>query len=138
MEKVRCVKLFVGRINNLPLIWIKRTGYVFETFTEIKISREESKCAIADQVERFIGAELKMGRKHSRRTVESAIDSLTRAEIRKALDSLIVQGRIIERDLPKDKRIGQRKTYLAIHCAEIFAFPGAIPEKTAAEGDFHV
>lgn len=125
---------------NLPLIWIKRTGFKFETFTEIKVTREENRRAIVDQVERFIVAELKAGRKHSRRTIESAIDSLTRAEIRKALDALSVQGRVVERDLPKAERVGQRKTYLSageFNCAEILPFTGAIPEKPMLEGDFH-
>lgn len=56
---------------------------------------------------------MKAGRYHSKKTLESGRpDTLTRVEIRRALDQLIVRGRVIEMPLPEHMKRGGRKAYL--------------------------
>jgi hypothetical protein len=99
---------------NLPLIWIKRTGFKFEHFTEVQQTKHEAESAAADQVERFIVSELQQGRKHTKKTLESALEgTLSRNQVRKALDALIVSNLVIMPELPKDEQQGARKRYLA-------------------------
>ena len=119
------------------MIWIRRTGWLFEHFAEIQQSREDIKRANADQVALFIKSQLSQGNKHTRRTLESSMDGLTRAEIRAAVDALTVESRLIERLLPKDERQGQRKSYLDIHCAENKKSTGAIVSKITQKDNSH-
>jgi hypothetical protein len=97
---------------NLPIIWIRRTGYTFETFTDIQISQEERDEAILDQVERFLASEVQQGRRHNKTSLETAIPNLARNEARKAIAVLIAHGRVVEADLPKEEARTRRKTYL--------------------------
>lgn len=114
---------------NLPLIWIRRIGFEFQYFAETQVSRDDHRRALADQLERFIESELKFGRKHTKATIETSLDSMTRAEIRAALNMLFVQGRIVEMDLPKADRQGGRKTYLAPNLAGISVPGGEVPNQ---------
>jgi len=98
---------------NLPNLWIRRTGYNFETFTDIKISDEEREEATLDQVERFLESEVQHGHRHNKTSLErSSIPNLTRDQQRKAISILMAHGRIIEVDLPPEEMRTKRKTYL--------------------------
>ena len=97
---------------NLPLIWIKRTGWEFEHVTEIKLSDEEREKALFDQVERFLHSEVTAGVHHNRTSLETAVPGVVRAEARRAINQLIARGRIKEAELPKHEQAKSRKTYL--------------------------
>ena len=98
---------------NLPLIWIKRTGWAFEHVTETLVSDEEREKALLDQIERFIHSEVRAGRYHTKNTLESGRpDSVTRTELRQAVDQLIVRSRVVEMSLPEQMKHGGRKAYL--------------------------
>jgi len=101
---------------NLPNLWIRRTGYNFETFTDIKISAEERESAILDQVERFLESEVHQGHRHTKTSLEK-IPNLTRAEARNAMSILMAHDRIIEADLPAAEMRTKRKTYLTTPAA---------------------
>lgn len=100
---------------NLPLIWIRRQGYAFEHFTEEpRPAPEVRRAAQADQVERFIAAELERDRRYTQTMLEAVAGtlSLTRVELRHALAELRISGRIIEAPMPRNQRQGGRKTFL--------------------------
>ena len=100
---------------NQPLIWIKRTGWRFECFTEIVVSDEEKDRARLAQVEQFLRSQESQENFQSRKSLEANKKTmgLTRQEIRDALAQLIAEGRVIEKDLPKDRQQGAGKTYLS-------------------------
>lgn len=96
-----------------PLIWIRRTGWKFEHFVETPVSEEEQERALLDQVEQLINSQVGMGHKHSKNSLEAdAPKGISRATLRKAVDQLIVRGRVLEVPLPPDECQGGRKTYL--------------------------
>ncbi|WP_295450604.1 DnaB-like helicase N-terminal domain-containing protein [uncultured Thiodictyon sp.] len=100
---------------NLPRIWIKRTGFCFEHFTELPPDPPEVlQIRQANQLERFLRSELDQGRRYTLRDLEEkkGIISMTRAEIRVAVAELRVSGRIVDDALPRDQCQGSRKTYL--------------------------
>jgi len=99
---------------NLPMIWIKRDGWRFESFAEIRLSPEAQTRATQDQVIRFLEAEVKKGTRHNKTSLESAIPNMKRNEARSAISQLMAMGRIVEADLPKDKQATKRKTYLTV------------------------
>jgi len=98
-----------------PLIWLCRDGYRFTWALAAPVqSPEQEAAASADQVEKFLTAELKEGRKHSRSTLEQTCTriGIGRNLLRRALAELEVSRRVTEVPLPADERIGGRKTYL--------------------------
>jgi RecA-family ATPase len=101
---------------NLPLIWIKRTGWAFEHHTEIAVSAEERDRAILNQVVQFLKSAEKRGAYYTKTDLESAHKEmrLQRNVIRDARDRLMAEGRIIEKDLPKELQKTKRKTYLSL------------------------
>lgn len=100
---------------DLPRIWIKRTGFAFESFIEPPPpSKEQMADAQADQLERFIISELKAGRRWQKTQLEACRDlNLKRDAIRSALTRLMVAGRIIQAELPRGERKGARQRYLS-------------------------
>jgi RecA-family ATPase len=99
---------------NLPLIWIKRTGWAFECATEIPVSDEDQDKALLDQVERFIHSEARAGHYHSKKSLEESMMQfgLTRSKFRGAVERLIAHGQVVMADLPKENQKGNWKTYL--------------------------
>lgn len=99
---------------NLPLIWIKRTGFRFEHHVELNVTTEQKAAARAEQMHQFLTFELSQDRRYTRRQLDDCTAKLgmTRAEMREALTELQVSGRVTDADLPKDQRQGSRKTYL--------------------------
>ncbi|MCJ8502364.1 DnaB-like helicase N-terminal domain-containing protein [Desulfatitalea alkaliphila] len=97
-----------------PLIWIRRSGWSFEYFTETKVSIEERERALFDQIERFLASEVRQGHRHNKTSLETALPDLKRADVRTAIEQLMARGRIIEQDLPPEERQGRRKTYLSV------------------------
>lgn len=98
---------------NQPLIWIRRSGWEFEYFTEVAIADEDRDRALYDRVERLLHSEVVAGRRHSRNTFETGLPKdITRADARRAINHLMACGRIVEAELPKDQRQGGRKNYL--------------------------
>ncbi|MBK1721947.1 AAA family ATPase [Thiocystis violacea] len=106
---------------NLPLIWVKRTGWRFEHFVEAPRDKGEIRASKADQLERFLISELKNGMRHTKSTLEDlrADINMTRAELRGALATLQASHRVYDADLSDDEKQGRRKTYL--HPAEYSA-----------------
>ena len=120
---------------NLPLIFIRRQHYQFEHFTQApKKTKVELSSAHEDQLERFLTSEVGQCRHHNKKTLEEISDTLdmTRAEIRKALTSLVLSGRIVDTPLPANLRQGRKQTFLCpANIAERF---GDI-EKNTGEND---
>ena len=114
---------------NLPLIWIKRTGWMFEYSTETFLSDEEKDHVLLDLVEKFLFIEEAGGVYHSKTSLEEKTKDLglTRKEMRDAVTQLLASGRIVEKDLPKEHRQGGRKTYLSV--LEDLAGYGGIEQK---------
>jgi RecA-family ATPase len=116
---------------NPPLIWIRREGFAFAHFTEEpKPAPEDLRAAQADQVERFIRAELERERRYTQTTLEAVagIMSLTRQTLRQALAELRISGRVIEAPMPKEQCQGGRKTYLCPADNPAAPFGGVAPE----------
>jgi hypothetical protein len=107
---------------NLPIIWIKRTGFSFEHYYALEVTPEEARQARADQIERFLISELGIGRRYTNRDLEGSLDRLDgmkRDQLRAAITDLRVMGRVVDMDLPVKERKGVRKTYLhPSYCAE--------------------
>jgi len=101
---------------NLPLIWIKRTGWQFEHFTETFISEEETKRSLLAQVHRFIASGIERGARYNKTALHSAHKDmgLTRQQVRDAIELLMAEGQIVEAELPKDEQSTKRKTFLSI------------------------
>ncbi|WP_462323045.1 hypothetical protein [Halochromatium sp.] len=110
------------------VLWIKRRGYAFESFVELKRSPEEVALAKADQLERYLDSQLSAGRYWTAKQLETGGDlGMTRAELRKAIARLEVSGRLISVPLPKEHRHGQRKTLLCpSQRADSLDQPGAL------------
>jgi hypothetical protein len=118
---------------NLPLIWIKRTGWAFEHVIETPVSDEEREKALLDQVERFIASEVKAGHFHSKKSLGEAMAQLdlSRAAVRSAVERLIAYGRVVIAALPKGVGRGNWKTYLTtFKLADFEKMPGELVGKT--------
>ncbi len=106
---------------NLPLIWIKRTGFKFEHFVELNVTPEQKTNARIEQLHQFLTFELSQDRRYTKRQLDDCTSKIgmTRAEIREALTELQVSGRVLDQQLPKHLRQGSRKTFLCpSNCAE--------------------
>lgn len=114
---------------NLPLIWIKRTGFAFEHFTAIAVPPEQALAARSDQLERFLVSELANGRHYTRTLLEESLDKhgMTKVHLRTAIADLEVSGRVVHADLPEHLKKGGRKTYL--HPAETYPQAGGVAEE---------
>lgn len=101
---------------NQPLIFIQRTGWSFEHFTQVFISDEDTQKAVKEQVLRFLSSQEVKGILHQRKSLESNATqmSLSRNEIRDTVAQLVAEGRVIEKPLPKERCKGAKKTYLAV------------------------
>ena len=101
---------------NLPLIWIKRVGWNFEHFTEIIVSEAERNRSLLDQVERFLSSQEAAGVCHTKTSLDGQSTTLgiARKEIRAAIEQLMAEGRVVEKELPKDRCQGGRKTFLSV------------------------
>jgi RecA-family ATPase len=105
-------KLSYARLQ--PVIWIKRSGWCIEHVIETQVGDDERERALLEQVERFIGSEVAMGRRHSLRSLEAdAPGGLRRSELRRAVEMLMARGRVVLSDLPADERHGGRKKFLS-------------------------
>lgn len=102
---------------NLPMIWIKRTDYQFEHAIELKLSAEQESTVYQEQLLRYLTNELKQGRYYTKNDLEHSLDKLNmkRNELRKSISALVVNGQLVEKELPDDLRQGSRKTYLCPH-----------------------
>lgn len=78
-------------------IFIRRKGYLFEQAAIIRRTKEQAARAIEEQVYQFILFEFQQGRKYSNQDLENSKEKmgLSRAEIRSAVSSLKVEGRIV-------------------------------------------
>lgn len=78
-------------------LFIRRMGYAFEMETPNRRTPEQAAEAIANQVEQFIRYEYEQGRRYSTADLENSRDrmSLSRPELRAAITTLKVSGRVI-------------------------------------------
>lgn len=97
---------------NLPLLWIRRNGWTFETFVDVKFSREELGEIQASKVLRYLEYEVAAGHRHNKTSLESSIPDLARSIARSTVTRLMAQGKIIEADLPLAEQKTKRKTHL--------------------------
>lgn len=138
-EKIGITALARAKLSyarpNLPIIFIRREGWKFEHFTERpKQSKAELRAAHADQLERYLASEVGQGRYPNKSSLEELCGDLDmkRNEVRAALTSLEVQGRVIEIELPKHLKQGRKQTYLSpFNSAEPFGDIGQKDTKTA-------
>ncbi|WP_295431135.1 AAA family ATPase [uncultured Thiodictyon sp.] len=122
---------------NLPRIWIRRAGFAFEHFTEApRLAPDIQRAVQADQVERFIIAELGQGRRHTGSTLDGMAETMgmTQKNIRRALAELLVSTRIVDAPLPRELCWGRRKTYLCPPGHSVVQPDGMTPE-TAPTGE---
>ncbi|MGH8646456.1 MAG: AAA family ATPase [Gammaproteobacteria bacterium] len=98
----------------LPDIYIKRKGFEFAYQTDIPKTPEEEARTIQNQVHQFLVDQLCQGRKYTLFLLEGVLPvlKLTRRQVREAIAALRVSGRIVDRELPKEKQQGVRKTFL--------------------------
>ena len=120
---------------NLPAVFVRRRGFEYEHFLELRQSPEEAASAKADQLERFLISQFKAGRYWTKRQLEdigrNEMD-MTKAELRRAVVELEVSGRIAAAPLPPELRQGSRQSFLCpANCAGSVAELGAVG-KTAA------
>ena len=97
-----------------PRIWLKRNGYAFEHFIEMRHDKAAERSAYADQLYTFLSFELKREppRYHSRNTLEHA-EIMPRAALRRALADLELEGlAVVNAPLPPKQAQGGRKTYI--------------------------
>ena len=96
-----------------PRIWLKRNGYAFEHFIEMRCDKNAERRAYADQLHTFLSSELKRepARYHSRNTLEHA-GIMPRAALRRALSDLELDHRAHEAPLPSRLVHGRFKTYI--------------------------
>ena len=99
---------------NLPLIWIKRTEFMFDFSLEMRLSKEQESEALTKKVYRFLEQETKEGRYHTKKTLEehSRKIGLSRSDARFALSVMEVDGRVVHSTLPDDLRQGGRQNFL--------------------------
>jgi hypothetical protein len=119
-----------------PNIWVRRNGYQFQHFVEQPENPAETMNRDADKVEAFLKQELLHGRKYTANTLDSASDKLklSRKRVRAALSQLDVTGRVIVCALPKEERMGQRKSFLKPMSYSAVALGGIDAEKPALKG----
>jgi hypothetical protein len=102
---------------NPPLIWLKRTGWRFESFAESSISDNERKEAAKRQIEQFVMTAEESGTAfYNKEGLASCYQELKlkRNEVRDLVAQLLSEGRLTEKDLPIDKQSTKRKTYLGV------------------------
>jgi RecA-family ATPase len=118
---------------NLPAIWIKRTGFTFEHFTELRLTPDEAAKARADQIETYLTSQFKRGRYWTARTLEDKREhGLSKRELKAALAELRASGRVVDIPLPKDQVQGRRRTFLCpVHCAAEVDAGCAMPREAA-------
>jgi hypothetical protein len=101
---------------NLPTIWIRREGFGYEHFAEYRMSPEQATAARVDQLEQFLlsGINAVQPDYHTRTTLDGQLEalSMSRAELRAALGTLLARGRVVEAPLPAERRHGGRQTFL--------------------------
>jgi RecA-family ATPase len=100
---------------NLPVLWIARNGFNYDWAEEYHLTAEQEATANAEQILQFLRSEVRNERYHTRNTLEAETQTLgmTRTEIRNGLSYLEVRGMVVEKDLPKDRKKGGRKSYWA-------------------------
>jgi len=78
-------------------IFIRRKGYAFVVERVQRRTPEQAKRETADQVLRFLVSEYQQDRRYCMKDLENSVDqmNLTRAEVRAALTTLKVSGRVI-------------------------------------------
>ena len=102
---------------NLPRIWLRRTGFSYESFIEEPPPSVAEKAAqdVGDVLQFVIG-QLMVGRKHSKSSLDALTDQigdgLTRKELRAAIATLMSSGGLYQRELPEHQRHGQLRSFL--------------------------
>ncbi len=95
-----------------PPIYLRRRGYVFEVVAANSGPVADERQEEADKVWAFLVDELACGRRYSKNGVEVVYKNLPVRALRGALAFLEADGRLEERERPKDDRPGNAKTYV--------------------------
>jgi RecA-family ATPase len=114
-----------------PQIWLKRRGYGFEHFIATRPDREAEGRARADQLERYLIAELARGSRYTRNTLTDTGVIKPRDKLREALSALVAAGRVIDTPIPGAEHArGGRRRYL-----HPVAFASPTPDGEATKND---
>lgn len=95
-----------------PPIYLKRTGYLFAVVAANSGPVADERQEQADKVWRFLADELACGRRYSKSSVEIVYKDISQKALRSALAFLEADGRVEERERPKDDRPGNVKNYV--------------------------
>jgi hypothetical protein len=98
----------------LPNIWIKRTGFEFESFLDYSVSDDEAMRARCNQVLLFLESQIKERNYYNNRQINACCKkmNLTQGRLRPAVAELEASGRIVTRRLPLDRNPSGRSTFL--------------------------
>ena len=98
---------------DLPVIWIRREGYRFEHFCELRQTPEQRADAQMDQLERYLTEQHRQGAYWTKRALESNTRAIgmTKRDIAAALSNLEATGRVFDAELPASHRQGGRTHY---------------------------
>ena len=97
---------------HLPFVWIRRTGWTFESFGDVRMSPEAVAEKLDNKILSFLASEVAAGCRHNKTSLETAIPGMARTLARRTIAQLMARGKIIEADLPPDEQKTRRKTYL--------------------------
>ena len=118
-EDGQIFQIHIGKLSYAPpdaarTIWVQRRGFSFTYTVETTLSPQERLQDDAQQLFLFLSEDMDAGVRHTRKTLEDSSDRvpMARVQIRSALNLLLGQGRVIERDLPPEHRRGGRQKYL--------------------------
>jgi RecA-family ATPase len=93
-------------------IYLRRRGYTFEVVAANSGPVADERQEQADKVWRFLADELACGRRYSKSSAEIVYKDISQKALRSALAFLEADGRLEERERPKDDRPGNVKTYV--------------------------
>lgn len=96
----------------LPIIWIRRKGWIVESFLDVKVTKEEQDKLDQEKILEFLGNEVAAGKRHTKTTLETLVPGMSRSKARTAIATLMVNGKILEAELPPEEQVTKRKTYL--------------------------
>ncbi len=99
---------------NQPLIFLKRTGFLFESFVSQPVSDKEDIVLKAARVLRFIDHELNEGNFYNHRQLNACCRkmNLSQAKLRPAVSDLEARGKVVSIPRPRSQNPSGRATFL--------------------------
>lgn len=114
----RILRLHIPKITDAPPIktafYIQRTRFGFEWLENITNDAHEAELHRIQTLQAFIEAQLKVGVRHTRNTLNARPLGMKRDDMRNAVHAGVERGFLIEKELPKTERRGRRESYLIV------------------------